>query len=1680
MGELHTLAKELGVKGTVGRKRSVVEGMIEEARGKFVGGVDEVGAGEQPGVLSGLERDVHHDWNAVAKMVLDAPGVSEIYRALYELIKGMVSKNLRVVVQTTLTDSQGRPADSQYGGRFDADTGTVYVASRHATKPNRAAHILFHEILHATFDSKIRSDKSARETLEWILRHARRKQYGMGDDGPSLYGLNGDVYEFVNEAFTSRKMQEFLKNTYPNAKNYSSMGTVSGSLFSKFVDVVRRVLGISGKRKNALEMVIETTGSLFDAPMGGIAEDPNTGVVDSAPSATDGDFGLDPEDDLFVRTDDTDSAVDRRGLSGIYKEAGAEETASSTPSGAAMAPTRWEGDPPPEGDPTPLADRPEPVVNLELPELVQFTDQVMKGRRPKVASNLIARMKKTLGFFAATEGRADTAGITLRSDIFIGPEVTSGTIAQKKAEQLGQDLLEKVMSDTGLPEDQFRLKIDKLKNGKARVAVYRIDPTYAGKVLAHEIGHLADFIGGETLRRGGLLNRIAGVANVYKKFLPQTPKSPGELTPEERALLQEEAKRLAEADAEAKVDASIEKDLGVTPEAILAIWRSTEASKLPPDVLEFIKRLTPAEKKNLVKEALKGRVPAEVREVAGRIRNNYQRPTLKKILEKYNELVQAEIKKRQLFEYETINNELKDLTRWWSPFDEATASDGYKSYRFSSRELYAEALSVLLTNNEALQKRAPTFYRAWTNWLENKPTVKEAYEKVVRDIASGKSNERILAKILEGYERGDELWKKDVKAREEAQKKQSKNFFGEMLVDQFYAIKHLLAPIRRAGKGGPDETPVEYLIDEAIHSASEQEGFTRDLDRDIVKPLQKAGITDEEFGVFLEAYRVINERTEIANPEGMQPARAQELISGFKGKFGERGVKLMEQLQKKLMKLHRDYVVDKIVSSQVFSKPLTQKIDSNEAYVPFNVLPDEVQSEARANEPHGLQMFQQLGTLRSIKNPLTALLGRDLILMSALNWNKARRAAAEQIAKYAPNQISTAEFYRDSTGRKFFKEPADPSKGVLTYLKNGELEGFYVDKSIADSFSKKKGNGMLPRSMMMIYNLTEIIKALFTRWNVGFNTINLPRDVERTAINLPVRGKNVATRTVKPLYVVLRQIMKALPDIISSEYGAPTETIDAMMRGKMFISVADTSLMTKSDREFEYLMSRFVKDPKNWGLLRSAMDKVIRAAQLIERVPKVAAYKYLKEEFPEMSDAEIGFRIRRTGSPSFLTRGRASSVLGMLYLFINPQVQGFREDWDAIATEVAQKREASGKSSPFDWMTNDIAVRRMTYAIAPKLIKAALASGALIALAKYLGADDDDDTVQFLQKIKSMYDNVSDYYMTNYTVIPFGFDSEGKTVMLTLPQDETSRVVGGLFWKILNPQGRKQDAASVAQSAVAYAGEQGPSFNPALILAGSTMQMMTGNNPYDEFRQRQVIDKTEFEAGGWRRWKPFFEYALNTSGLLSPIHRFSGDPVNEAKSEIEKATKSPFVSATLGRWIRVTDSGKREILRTEAEEVRQQEANVLLDWQDAKIKELKGEPLTDLDKAALADPRNKRRDDDALRTKIYGNVYQRAIDQAGSTAQRDAITMKIFGIEKHNKEFRMAPLVQDDIRSKIKVLINEESTDLERAEARKWLSAREIRRNEAIDAFEPEIKKLKSPEGRVEKRRRVYRVLTGF
>jgi len=305
---------------------------------------------------------------------------------------------------------------------------------------------------------------------------------------------------------------------------------------------------------------------------------------------------------------------------------------------------------------------------------------------------------------------------------------------------------------------------------------------------------------------------------------------------------------------------------------------------------------------------------------------------------------------------------------------------------------------------------------------------------------------------------------------------------------------------------------------------------------------------------------------------------------------------------------------------------------------------------------------------------------------------------------------------------------------------------------------------------------------------------------------------------------------------------------------------------------------------------------------LVETLPKVAGYFELKDKMPprEMRD----FIRKNIGSPDFLAGGHLKPWTNEIFLFSNAITQGIRSDY-GVATN---PKTASG----WWWKT---AKRN----IIPKILMFAASLGLFGAAAK-----------------KGM-DDQTEYDKANYTIVPLGEDRNGKTITLRVPDDETGRLIGGIFWKTINIGRNKQGVVRDVADIASYAGGQVPNISPVISALGAVGQYASGQNPYDFFRGRNVLTDTEFKAGGMSSFKPFISWMFQQLGGGIFVKTYN-ETIPSSKTPGERVLQLPILSNIAGRFIKVTNQGQTEKLSQTRAGIQSEKARATLS-ENQSIKE---------------------------------------------------------------------------------------------------------------------------------------------
>jgi hypothetical protein len=204
----------------------------------------------------------------------------------------------------------------------------------------------------------------------------------------------------------------------------------------------------------------------------------------------------------------------------------------------------------------------------------------------------------------------------------------------------------------------------------------------------------------------------------------------------------------------------------------------------------------------------------------------------------------------------------------------------------------------------------------------------------------------------------------------------------------------------------------------------------------------------------------------------------------------------------------------------------------------------------------------------------------------------------------------------------------------------------------------------------------------------------------------------------------------------------------------------------------------------------------------------------------------------------------------------------------------------------------------------------------------HLMGDDDDDEDGALggwRYVQRILQGVSEYDKTNYTIVPLKLDEKGNSVYLRIPRSDAGRLLAAILRKALRTSRGDAGVFESMATIVDYTAGQLPGLSPSLVLADDVVKFASNQNIYDAFRNRAVFTRDEMDAAGAGYYKPkaakFLRYEFQQMGG-GIIYRVSGSEDRpEERTPAQKVLELPVVSNILGRFVRISNYGRLEMLR---------------------------------------------------------------------------------------------------------------------------------------------------------------------
>ena len=988
----------------------------------------------------------------------------------------------------------------------------------------------------------------------------------------------------------------------------------------------------------------------------------------------------------------------------------------------------------------------------------------------------------------------------------------------------------------------------------------------AAKTLAHEMGHLIDYLPDGNIKRGNLLGRLA----TLRGYMASTFGVDKTLFKKEKGAFPKQFRTAIKNDVTKKVLALYNVKFG-----------------------DFIG--------GKVKEKLKAQITEE-------------------IAQEYKTALNAALDKGGYIRNEVVKKELLTLTRWWKPYDPAM-SEAYDKYRQSPAELYADAISVLFNAPRRLQDIAPTFYSKFFEGLDAKPDVRDAYFEV-QALLSG-DREAVVKRRREGVKRmfkdGDykaiDLHNRRVQEQEN-RRKQYWSHFKHTVIDKNYQIIDRVKKAKKEGKIiNPDENP-EFFLEERNYIGGKIKAlFEREFNT-IYSTLNENDIAWEDFGELLFYERIAaGDRSDVANPRGITPDAAKELISNMEKQYGEARWPIIQDQVAKFRAANKK-VMEEAFEAGLYKKDLYDQMQANPAYVTFQVL-DHLETGMTS------RVYKSLGTLKDVTNPADATMLKIVTTIRAAERNKVTKTTIDFLKQNFASEITEANYARSAKGR--FPMPSKlPNQELVTYLEQGVVKGYYVDPYIAETINNQSVGANAPIVPIIRFMNSTLFRPLFISFNLGFQSFNLMRDFVRFYKNTPsmtflramqrygqagriakVRAfglsKNASEKDIEA-YNLLNKL---------EEEKVLSVTFNDMIRGESNVDkqiekiLADTGVKDFQPKPTLEKLPKFVKPVvkalDKTGILKVSSEMlgfIENLGNFIETLPKAAGVYELGGKEGELTREQKSFIRRKIGSPDFLAGGTYKPITNEVFLFSNAIIQGIRSDIEVAVDPTSR--------AGWWWKTAKIS-------LFPKMLMMAILYGALG------------------DEYKELMESASEYDRTNYTIIPLDRDSTGKPVYFRLPADETSRFLGGMLWKAMRINQNETTLGRDIMDVMSYTGGQIPSISPAIGSIASTAQFMSGKNPYDAFRGRQVLSDTTFKAGGAEANKAFLGWQFQQLGG-GVFYKFYHEPsAQREEGKLEKFFNAPIIGNVLGRFIRVSDYGQLEQLKAIEKRVEKEAAQETID-----------------------------------------------------------------------------------------------------------------------------------------------------
>jgi hypothetical protein len=423
----------------------------------------------------------------------------------------------------------------------------------------------------------------------------------------------------------------------------------------------------------------------------------------------------------------------------------------------------------------------------------------------------------------------------------------------------------------------------------------------------------------------------------------------------------------------------------------------------------------------------------------------------------------------------------------------------------------------------------------------------------------------------------------------------------------------------------------------------------------VLAPLDAAGIPAE----YIDIYRRLNEsqgtRAELANAQGRSPALADAELQHLLSKLApEQNAAVLDAAAK-----YRELIYERmteardvgIVNALTFDNTITPNKNSYAAFRPLEKIEDYVSPVVR----------KAMGSLSDIENPFITTLLKLQSLNNLIELQKVKNVLRDDYrAKFGEESFKRAETRWN--GRRMEAVPPGRDVGRVEIYENGKKVAYDTDPYVAKMFEQITPLESFWLNKVIQWPFQNLIYPLIIKYNPGFLAWSNPkRDLGRTIRNL-YATEGVTRRELLPNYAD-PQVLRAVSDYLAGRPNPLAETmirkkaITPSWQG--FAHIERDDVMTDLLRRYR-LADEPTRSKLKAGAMWLP-TKINQGGSFLEALPKFASYKTLIERGVEPERASYLVR-NYVGTPNFKVKGQWGTVQNAWLPFMNIFLQGLRAD----------------------------------------------------------------------------------------------------------------------------------------------------------------------------------------------------------------------------------------------------------------------------------------------------------------------------------------------------------------------------------------------------------------------------------